>query len=119
MKKRSLLAAVSLLMAVCGVSLATSQPAFANGTCPDNNMCFFPCYLAESCSKNVYGIFTTAGCNDVSPFTIHSVKNESGRKYVAYTTSKCTGSNAPLYPETDGNMSGVYVNFNSFQRTVI
>lgn len=113
----SLLASIAMVLGACAVA---AEPAMANGACPSNNVCFYECTLASSCGYTAAGTFTLSGCNNMSYIETKSIKNNSGRKYVVYKGSDCTGAQSVIYPNSSGNMNSEWAgNVNGMMRTVI
>lgn len=119
MKSRIVAMFTTVLLLVGVNTLASPEPAFANGPCADNNVCLYECWLSSSCGYALQAQFVHAGCNNVSNINTLSVKNTSGRKYFVYQSSNCTGSHSIIWPESQGNMNSTWANFNSLIRTVI
>jgi hypothetical protein len=119
MFRRFMIGLVATFTALIGTIGITSQPASANASCASNNMCLFECFLTQSCGWEVQGLFSNAGCNDVSWIETASVKNNSGRKYFVYKTTNCTGTKSTIYPNTHGNMNNEWLSFNGIQRTLV
>lgn len=105
----NLLATLALALGLSAGTVAVAEsPALANGACSSNQLCLFPCYLSESCnawfrSAVSPGCYPT-GANGLDHLT-YSVKNNTAKQITVYHYANCTGTSAPLYAHTSGNLA--------------
>lgn len=102
--------------------VAAPTPALANGACSSNQLCLYPCYLSESCnawfrSTVAAGCYPT-GANGLEHLT-YSVKNNTAKQVTVYHTTNCTGTSAPLYAHTSGNLASPWIGGNTANHTGI
>jgi hypothetical protein len=113
-------AALALLITVA--ALAFAEPAKANGACSSNQLCLYPCYLSESCNA-WFRSAVSPGCyptnaNGLEHLT-YSVKNNTSKQVAVYHTTNCTGTTAPLYAHTSGNLAYPWIGGNTADHTGI
>ncbi len=94
----------------------------ANGPCSSNQLCMYPCYLAESCnawfrSSVSPGCYPT-GANGLEHLT-YSVKNLTSKTMTVYHYTNCSGTSAPLYAHTSGNLAYPWIGGNTADHTGI
>lgn len=110
MRKRIAVLLVGFMLTFGFVNIVSTPAASANAACPNLTICFYPCYLAESCGYWQSVVYSQGTCvaTGAGGFTnlTYSVKNRRPGTYYVYHTTNCTGVNAPLYGNTSGNMNG-------------
>jgi len=123
LKVRAALVALALAFGLtAGVAVAPASPAMANGPCSSNQLCMFPCYLGESCnawfrSAVSPGCYPT-GANGLEHLT-YSVKNLTSKTMRVYHYANCSGTSAPLYANTSGNLAYPWIGGNTADHTGI
>lgn len=124
MRNKFLFIVAAFALALGLNTMAAPTPALANGACSTNQLCLYPCYLAESCnawfrSTVSPGCYPT-GANGLNHLT-YSVKNNTAKNIPVYHTSNCSASlgSSVLYAHTSGNLAYPWIGGNTADRTGI
>jgi len=121
--RRKLATLLAVAITALGIGAAVSpEPALANGACSTNQLCLYPCYLAESCNA-WFRSTVSPGCyptnaNGLDHLT-YSVKNRTNKQMTVYHYANCTGTSAPLYANHDGNLAYPWIGGNTADHTGI
>ena len=121
--RRKLAAAAAAFIMALGVGASVAPtPALANGPCSSNQLCLFDSYLNEA--GNAWfrsavspGCYPT-GANGLDHLT-YSVKNNTAKQVAVFHTTNCTGTTAPLYAHTSGNLAYPWIGGNTADHTGI
>lgn len=112
----------AITLALLGLGIAAT-PASANAPCNSTNICFYPCYLNESCNPFINGPASGTTCYVTGATGLNnltfSIKNNTSRQYAVYHTTNCTGTTAPVYAHSSGNMNSDWAGagIKSFRKT--